>query len=55
MFGLLCEGSNRVTCEPCTSNDKLSIVYMDSFGESIEKIFCEHCKELIIPKESGAW
>lgn len=55
MFGNLCEGSNRVTCEPCDSNISLSIVYIDSWGENLEKVLCSHCKNLIIPKEEGAW
>jgi len=55
MFGLLCEGSNRITCEPCDSYDQLAVVNIDCFGEDIEKVLCQHCKELVINKEDFAW
>lgn len=55
MFGLLCEGVHRITCEPCDSNDNLSVVFIDSWGDILEKVLCEHCKDKIILKECIAW
>ena len=55
MFGPLCEGSNRITCEPCDSNVSLSVVIFDCWGVYIEKVLCVYCKELSLDKEQGAW